>query len=211
MAGFQNLNDRWTDKDLISSLDGAASYDFDHDEIDRRLGWREPAEPVESDGTSTAYGLREFFVRVLGSVSSFDAVGRRAQEAFKKAKAARLEDPLSKAIDALAAWVTVPASKTGNQYRRSRAYTVGKRFVALVWVTNPALFKDGPSLTDLCARLGVSAPILSVLTSEASRHFGIMNRAQRNQGERPAKPEQAAVVNLDDHRVEVERILDDAA
>jgi hypothetical protein len=55
---------------------------------------------------------------------------------------------------------------------------IGRRFIALAWVTNPDLFPGGPSLRRLSRRLGVTAPILAELTGEVCREFGIQNRAQ---------------------------------
>ena len=55
---------------------------------------------------------------------------------------------------------------------------IGRRLIALAWVTNPDLFPDGPSLHRLSRRLGVTAPILAELTGEVCREFGIKNRAQ---------------------------------
>ena len=55
---------------------------------------------------------------------------------------------------------------------------VGRRMIALAWVTNPALFPDSPSLRQLSRRLGLSAPLLAALTGEVCREFGIQNRAQ---------------------------------
>jgi hypothetical protein len=55
---------------------------------------------------------------------------------------------------------------------------IGRRLVALAWVTNPDLFPDGPSLRQLGRRIGVAAPILAELTGEVCREFGIHNRAQ---------------------------------
>ena len=55
---------------------------------------------------------------------------------------------------------------------------IGRRLVALAWVTNPDLFADGPSLRQLGRRIGVAAPVLAEITGEVFREFGIQNRAQ---------------------------------
>ena len=55
---------------------------------------------------------------------------------------------------------------------------IGRRVVALAWVTNPDLFPDSPSLRQLSRQLGITAPILAALTGEVCREFGIQNRAQ---------------------------------
>jgi hypothetical protein len=56
--------------------------------------------------------------------------------------------------------------------------TISRRFVALVWVTNPEIFAGSPSLRELTARLGVGAGTLANYTGEVSRKYGIQNRAQ---------------------------------
>jgi len=55
---------------------------------------------------------------------------------------------------------------------------IGRRFVALAWVTNPDLFPGGPSLRQLSRHFGITAPILADLTGQVCREFGIQNRAQ---------------------------------
>jgi hypothetical protein len=56
---------------------------------------------------------------------------------------------------------------------------IGRRFIALAWVLNPGLFEGTPSAGRLAELIGIrSAPRFFALTGEASRHFGIRNRAQ---------------------------------
>lgn len=55
---------------------------------------------------------------------------------------------------------------------------IGRRLLTLAWVINPALFPGSPSLTSLARSIGVDAGTLARLSSEASRTFGITNRAQ---------------------------------
>lgn len=55
---------------------------------------------------------------------------------------------------------------------------VGRRVIALAWVTNPDLFSGGPSLRQLSRHFGIAAPVLAELTGEICRVFGIQNRAQ---------------------------------
>lgn len=55
---------------------------------------------------------------------------------------------------------------------------VGRRFIALAWVMHPGLFEGGPSLRELSKRFHTTARVLASLTGEATRKFGITNRAQ---------------------------------
>jgi hypothetical protein len=55
---------------------------------------------------------------------------------------------------------------------------VGRRLMALAWVINPSLFEDSPSIRELNRRLGFQGSTMRMLTGEASRAFGIRNRAQ---------------------------------
>ena len=64
---------------------------------------------------------------------------------------------------------------------------MGRRFAALAWVLNPSLF-DGISGSKLAEALGIkSKRELYILTGEASRHFGITNRAQAHAWNRGGK------------------------
>lgn len=56
---------------------------------------------------------------------------------------------------------------------------VGRRFIALAWVLNPALFENSPSASKLADMLGIKRKAdLWTLTGAASTHFGITNRGQ---------------------------------
>jgi hypothetical protein len=56
---------------------------------------------------------------------------------------------------------------------------IGRRFIALAWVLNPALFEGSPSASKLAESLGITRKAnLWELTGEASRHFNIVNRGQ---------------------------------
>lgn len=56
---------------------------------------------------------------------------------------------------------------------------VGRRFIALAWVLNPAMFEDSPSASKLAETLGIKRKAdLWTLTGEASQYFGITNRGQ---------------------------------
>jgi hypothetical protein len=55
---------------------------------------------------------------------------------------------------------------------------VGRRAKALAWVLNPAMFQGSPSMSALARSMDVHKACFSELTSEASRVFGITNRAQ---------------------------------
>jgi hypothetical protein len=75
--------------------------------------------------------------------------------------------------------------RRNNQYNCRPTELIGRRLIALAWVTNPASF-DGASLASICKRLKVRGPSMAKLTAAASRHFGIVNRGQAhgwNRGE----------------------------
>jgi hypothetical protein len=67
-----------------------------------------------------------------------------------------------------------------NQYNRQHTEIIGRRLIALAWVTNPALF-DGASLAAVCKRFKVR-PSLAKLTGEAFRRFGVVNRGEAENG-----------------------------
>ena len=55
----------------------------------------------------------------------------------------------------------------------------GRKALALAWVLDPGLFKGSPSAARLAKEIGIaSASHFQALTGEASREFGIVNRAQ---------------------------------
>jgi hypothetical protein len=69
--------------------------------------------------------------------------------------------------------------------RKQATEQIGRRLLALAWVTNPALIPGSPSLIELSNRIGLSPYPLAIITSEVSKEFGIQNRAQAhawNQG-----------------------------
>lgn len=55
---------------------------------------------------------------------------------------------------------------------------IGRRVIALAWAMNPGIFEGSPSLTKLAEQIGVHKATLSNYTSDASRTFGVRNRAQ---------------------------------
>lgn len=56
---------------------------------------------------------------------------------------------------------------------------IGRRLIALTWVVNPALIEGSPSLRELSKRMGFkSSSGMAAITGEATRHFGVKNRAQ---------------------------------
>jgi hypothetical protein len=66
---------------------------------------------------------------------------------------------------------------------------IGRRFIALAWVLNPALFEGSPSASKLAERLGITRKAnLWELTGEASRHFKILNRGQSHAWNRKSEP-----------------------
>lgn len=56
--------------------------------------------------------------------------------------------------------------------------SVGRRFIGLAWVLDPSLFPGTPSLRTLAKRLSMDVSGLSRVAAQASREFGIKNRAQ---------------------------------
>jgi hypothetical protein len=64
---------------------------------------------------------------------------------------------------------------------------IGRRFIALAWVTNPDFFPGSPSLNQLARQLGLTVPALATLTGEVCREFGIQNRAQAHAWNRGQK------------------------
>src|SRR5581483_340638 len=54
---------------------------------------------------------------------------------------------------------------------------IGRRAVALAWVVNPDMFENGPSAAKLAKRIGCHKAMLSQDAAEASRKFGMRNRA----------------------------------
>jgi hypothetical protein len=55
---------------------------------------------------------------------------------------------------------------------------VGRRFIGLCWVVNPAMFEGSPSLTKIAKKLGLSPRLLQFTAAEASAQYGIVNRGQ---------------------------------
>ena len=55
---------------------------------------------------------------------------------------------------------------------------IGRRCVALAWTIDPSLFDGTPSLTALAKSLDLFAPQIAIHSGDASRRFGIRNRAQ---------------------------------
>jgi hypothetical protein len=70
---------------------------------------------------------------------------------------------------------------------------IGRRFIALAWVLNPALFEGTPSASKLAESLGIARKAnLWELTGEVSRHFKIINRGQSHAWNRNPPKQEAA-------------------
>ena len=83
---------------------------------------------------------------------------------------------LAKTISQMFKWVT--AIELGKP---NADVEVGRRFLALVWVTNPDLFEGSPSASKLAECLGIKRKAdFWTLTGEAARQFGITNRNQKH-------------------------------
>jgi hypothetical protein len=55
---------------------------------------------------------------------------------------------------------------------------IGRKVIALAWVTNPALLAESPSLAQVARRISIHKSGLSRVTAAATRLFGVRNRAQ---------------------------------
>lgn len=85
-------------------------------------------------------------------------------------------DTLGKIVQRLFKWVT--AVEMG---RPNAEAIVGRRFLAMAWVTNPGFFEGSPSASKLAESLGIKRKAdFWVLTGEASRVLGISNRGQKH-------------------------------
>jgi len=81
---------------------------------------------------------------------------------------------LNQFIRTLFEWVTAIDLKKPNAQ-----VVIGRRFVALAWVMDPALFENSPSASKLAEMLGVNRKAdLWKLTGEVAKRFGIRNRCQ---------------------------------
>lgn len=60
-----------------------------------------------------------------------------------------------------------------------KLHIIGRRAVALGWVVNPDIFK-GVSAASLAKRVGCHKAMLSEDAAEASRKYGVRNRAQQH-------------------------------
>lgn len=86
------------------------------------------------------------------------------------------QEQLTKMVRRLFEWVVAVDLEAAN----SQAI-VGRRFIAAVWVTNPALFETSPSAAQLARVLGINRKAdFWELTGEAARELGITNRGQKN-------------------------------
>lgn len=68
--------------------------------------------------------------------------------------------------------------------------SVGKRFIALCWVLNPALF-NGASARTVARDFGLCRTTMAKATGDASRTFGIRNHAQSHAANFNAVPAQS--------------------
>lgn len=92
---------------------------------------------------------------------------------------------LAEALRRLLAWLV--SIRVGHQPERA-ANLIGRRTLALLWVVDPRLITDSPSLSQLAARLGVSKAVLSNSTSQVTREFGVRNRSQAHGWNRTPLP-----------------------
>jgi hypothetical protein len=79
---------------------------------------------------------------------------------------------------------TTPGSPPHRGYAVPPFEEIGRKLIALAWVTSPSFFVDSPSLVQLAKQFHTTPRILTVLTAEASRRFGITNRSQAHYWQR---------------------------
>jgi hypothetical protein len=83
---------------------------------------------------------------------------------------------LAKVVHRLLKWVA--AIDLGKPNAEA---VVGRRFLAMAWVTNPELFEGSPSASKLAESLGIKRKAdFWELTGEVSRILGITNRSQKH-------------------------------
>lgn len=78
-------------------------------------------------------------------------------------------------------WLFEPVKpKSGNTAKRTRRVTeqIGRRAIALAWVMDPSRFGNDPSLTQVGTSLGIHKAVMSELTSQFSKQFGVRNKHQ---------------------------------
>jgi hypothetical protein len=96
------------------------------------------------------------------------------ERAFGELETEADREAVARFVRALFNWVTDISIDHPNAQAMA-----GRRFLALAWVLDPALF-DGISAAGLAARLGIkSINKFQRLTGEVTRRFKITNRAQR--------------------------------
>jgi hypothetical protein len=85
-------------------------------------------------------------------------------------------EELAKVIHRLLKWViAVDIGKPNAEVM------VGRRFLAMAWVTNPDLFEGSPSASKLAECLGIKRKAdFWELTGEVARVLGITNRGQKH-------------------------------
>jgi hypothetical protein len=102
------------------------------------------------------------------------------------------DEKVAEVIRKLFEWVTAIDLKKENSQT-----LIGRRFIALAWVFNPALFENSPSASQLAETLRITRKAdLWKLTGEVSRHFGIVNRGQSHAWNRGARRSDRTVIKL---------------
>lgn len=92
---------------------------------------------------------------------------------------------IHRAVLTLLRWAVEP-TRSKRMKGKQRAMTVAKRVVALSWVICPELFdaptKDGASMTSVASSIGLHRAVLSEITADFSRAFGVRNSQQLKHG-----------------------------
>ncbi len=105
----------------------------------------------------------------------YDAIDRPVIMDDEDAHKADLKPLLSELVTKLFDWVT----RSGIQGPQKQA-VAGRRFYALAWVVNPAIF-GGMSAAKVAKSIGIASPCnFQKLTGEAAMEFGIVNRSQEH-------------------------------
>jgi len=120
-----------------------------------------------------------------------DTLDGKTQEFDYEAVDRDLGTPIAEGIDYTA---LIVALERINEFvfgiDKLRPTTIGLRYLALMWVVNPDLFKRfqtgekerSISINEMIEQVGVHPVTLARYTAEASRRFGIRNRGQAHAG-----------------------------
>jgi hypothetical protein len=168
--------------DNASVLDAHHSYDFDFDAVCQSIDGEDPELTVAEQLAEVSETIHEAFWRITDAsrtkakARSFEAAGVRwGVEAHDLRK---IGNPILSAFVArVEEWIKgLVQKRQNNQHDRSEVFKAGKCIIALIWSTNAEHF-DGASLRGLAKEFGTTPPIISILSSDAAKRFGIVSRS----------------------------------